>query len=253
MEIELLINHVIEKEASETGPEIRYRQPLIAYTNADNPLFGQLKVLADPFHVLPSDILPGAQSVVAFFLPFEKYIVDSNLDHRKKPSALWSHAYIVTNQLIRQITGSLIETLSQHGIHAATVPPTHNFDPVTLSTPWSHKSAAVIAGLGSFGLHQMVITDSGCAGRFGSFVIDVKIPPTDFTKKERCRYFNNGTCQECVRSCPVRALSPEKPLDKQLCWKNLQANAKAYEKIASGVADVCGKCATGPCALSSGV
>jgi hypothetical protein len=33
-------------------------------------------------------------------------------------------------------------------------PATYNFDPQTLVSRWSHKSVAVIAGLGSFGHHR---------------------------------------------------------------------------------------------------
>ncbi len=40
----------------------------------------------------------------------------------------------------------------------------------TMACAWSHKSAAAIAGLGSFGLHRMLITDAGCAGRCGSLL-----------------------------------------------------------------------------------
>jgi epoxyqueuosine reductase QueG len=63
------------------------------------------------------------------------------------------------------------DVLAQYGVRSAAAAAMHNCDPATLTCPWSHKSVAVIAGLGSFGLHRMVITDAGCAGRFGSPVI----------------------------------------------------------------------------------
>jgi len=119
---------------------------------------------------MPEELLSGARSVVAFFVPFPTSVVRANSRHRETVALEWALAYVETNQLLRRITDHLIKLLAERGIGAAAEPPTDNFDPVTLVSRWSHKSVAVIAGLGSFGLHQMVITDAGCAGRFGSLM-----------------------------------------------------------------------------------
>ena len=113
--------------------------------------------------MLPEDILEGARSVISFFLPFDKSIVTANAksDYTARE---WAVAYIETNQLIDGICASLSELLSVHGYQSAWELPTYSFDPVQLISRWSHKSVGVVAGLGSFGLHQMVITDLGCAG-----------------------------------------------------------------------------------------
>ena len=117
------------------------------------------------------------------------------------------------NALIERIASRLIETLADHGVRAAAAPATHNYDPEDLICRWSHKSVAVIAGLGSFGLHRMVITDSGCAGRFGSLVIDTELRFTSPPVRERCLYFHDGSCWECITRCPVNALSMEGAID----------------------------------------
>jgi epoxyqueuosine reductase QueG len=168
-------------------------------------------------------------------------------------------AYVETNALIGRIAAHLIESLAGRGIRAAAEPATHNFDPVSLISRWSHKSVAVIAGLGSFGLHHMVITDSGCAGRFGSLVIDADIstelakvlPITPTEPRERCLYFHDGSCLECVMRCPVGALDESDPIDKQRCYERLLNVAQEYRHL--GLADVCGKCAIGPCSFESAV
>jgi epoxyqueuosine reductase QueG len=188
---------------------------------------------------------------LSFFLPFCEEVVVANGRDRDQVAQEWAVAYVETNRLIGRITAELTDWLGQRGIRSAAEPATHNFDPVTLVSRWSHKSVAVIAGLGSIGLHQMVITDAGCAGRFGSLVIDVEIETRPAEKKERCSYFCDGSCLECVQRCPVMALDPSAPLDKQLCWERLQSVMVQFAEI--GVADVCGKCAVGPCALESAV
>jgi epoxyqueuosine reductase QueG len=156
---------------------------------------------------------------------------------------------VETNALINQVSQELVALLAERGVRAATRPATHNFAPSTLVSRWSHKSVAAIAGLGSFGLHHMLITDAGCAGRFGSVVVDVALEPTSpagGTLHHRCSYFTDGSCTVCVERCPVGALT-EEGLDKQLCYRWLQRVADRFQEL--GRADVCGKCATGPCAL----
>ncbi|RLC61848.1 MAG: epoxyqueuosine reductase, partial [Chloroflexi bacterium] len=104
----------------------------------------------------------------------------------------------------------------------------------------------------SFGRHHMVITDAGCAGRFGSLVLDAELPVTPVSPRsqERCLYFHAGSCLECVTRCPVDALDSHR-LDKQRCYRRLLDVAQGYEDL--GLADVCGKCAIGPCSFESAV
>lgn len=246
------ILQLIEEVASDKN-QTQYRRPLVAFAAADNPLFEQLKELVEISHMLPGDLLPGARSVVAYFLPFVKLTVEANRRPKAAISVAWCKAYIETNQLIGQISAKLIAALAEKGIRAAAEPATHNFDSKTLVSRWSHKSVAVIAGLGSFGLNQLVITDSGCAGRFGSLVIDADLEISPITQKERCRHYYDQSCDECLKLCPVRAISTEKHLNKQLCWKRCLSNARTFEKLSGGWADVCGDCATGRCALKSAV
>ncbi|NTU60655.1 MAG: epoxyqueuosine reductase, partial [Deltaproteobacteria bacterium] len=162
--------------------------------------------MADPNHLLPSDLLPGARSVVAFFLPFDEAVVRANR-RRRAVAPEWVLAYRETNALIADITRRLTDALAERGVRAAAQPPTHNFDPVTLSCRWSHRSAAFLAGLGTFGLHRLLITEAGCAGRFGSLVLDASLPPTPPPAREHCLHFAGAKCRACVDGCPVGALT----------------------------------------------
>jgi epoxyqueuosine reductase QueG len=163
-------------------------------------------------------------------------------------------AYLETNELIDRISRRLVAALGERGVKAATESATHSYDPQLLVAGWSHKSVAAIAGLGSFGLNHMIITDAGCAGRFGSLVVDAPLEPTSSPTdrhRERCLYFHNQSCTVCVERCPVAALT-KAGLDKHRCHEQLLLSA-AYCFRELGLADVCGKCATGPCAFQSAV
>jgi len=249
----------IRNQVAQAGTVTGYREPLVRFAAAGDPRFLDLRRVVDASHMLPDDLLPGARSVVAFFVPFARWVVEANARHREQIAPEWATAYIETNDLIGRINARLIESLAERGIRAAAQPATHNFDPISLVSRWAHKSVAVIAGLGSFGLHQMVITDAGCAGRFGSLVLDADLPIPAlkagtfqaWEPKERCLYFHDGSCLECVQRCPIGALDTDRPLDKQLCRRHQKTVAQKYG-VASP-ADVCGKCAIGPCSFESAV
>lgn len=245
------ITATVRHEVAEASTITDYREPLVAFVEADDPRFADLRRVAQPTHMMPNDLLPGARSVISFFLPFDYGVLEANAQHREEVAREWAEAYVETNRLIEHITKHLIKSLADRGIRAAAEPPTHNFDPISLVSHWSHKSIAVIAGLGSFGLHHMVITDSGCAGRFGSLVIDADLPITPAKPKERCLYFHDGSCLECILRCPVDALDENDPINRQRCYQRLRSVAKDYEHLA--LVEVCGKCAIGPCSFESAV
>lgn len=249
MECDQLITTTIKRLVAESDTLTRYREALVAFVPANDVRFGQLVNLADARHLMPHDLLPGARSVVSFFLPFERSVVEANARHPEQVAREWVVAYNETNALIGRIVACLKEQLGDLGIGAAAEPATGNFDPVTLSSHWSHKSVAVVAGLGSFGLHHMVITDAGCAGRFGSLVVDADLPTTATATKQRCLHFYDNSCQTCVSQCPAGALSPKGDLDRQRCWAHIGQVCTELGVPAS----VCGKCAVGPCSFASAV
>jgi len=243
------VTTLVEQELKRAGTTTQYRQPLVGFAEADDPRFLQLREIAEPTHLLPGDLLPAARAVVSFFLPFAKEVVKANRADPRQVAREWAVAYVETNALIDHITQRLIAALAERGVNAAAEPATHNWDPVTLISRWSHKSVGAIAGLGTFGLHHMLITDAGCAGRFGSLVVDAQLEPTaspDDPVIHRCSYFVDGSCGACVHRCPVGALT-ESRLDKRLCYQRLLQVADGFQDM--GIADACGKCAVGPCAL----
>jgi epoxyqueuosine reductase len=241
-----LIVDAVFRDVAGAGGVTGYRAPLVGFASAADPRFEELRRIL-PSHLSPEEMLPGARSVIAFFLPFAPWVVEANSQHRDRVAHEWSTAYVETNALIARIAAHLTALLAERGVRAAAAAATHNYDPETLTCPWSHKSVAVIAGLGSFGLHRMVITDAGCAGRFGSLVVDAELNAMPAEARERCRYFYDGSCADCVSRCPVEALAEDGVMDKQRCHRRLLDIATELG------AKACGKCVLGPCALAAAV
>jgi epoxyqueuosine reductase QueG len=250
-ELAEFISETIIHEANHNAFVTPYRHPVIGFVAADDPHFTHLSEWTAYDHLMPDDLLPGARSVVCFFLPFAAEISHANQQGQEKVARQWAIAYQDTNVLIGQITSRLIELLNKYGIQASAEPATGNFDEKALRSHWSHKSIAVLSGIGSFGLHQLVITDAGCAGRFGSFVIDAELPIEKPEQKERCQYFKSETCLDCVIGCPANAISEDEPFDRHACRKQCIKNANDFLDLGDEI-KVCGKCTVlGPCALGA--
>lgn len=245
-------NHIVQWmeakviEASKAQPQPLWETPLVAVAAASDPLFGEIKKWVQPTHQLPQELLPGAASVITYFIPFHPTIPKSNQPGHLA-SREWGQAYILTNQLIGHLNEALTHHLSEAGWQAAYASATHHFDESTLMSRWSHRHVAYIAGLGNFGLNNMLITDKGCCGRIGTLVTTAPLAPTARTGKPTCLYRFNGSCGLCVDHC-VNGSLKEKKYDRHACYDLLLENAEALADM--GLADVCGKCTVGlPCSL----
>lgn len=248
LDLTALMEKQIGQMVKNAPTETEYRPPLLGFAAVDDPLFLQMKQIIGERALLPTDLLPEARTVVSWFIPFSRQLVQVSRASRHVARE-WAVAYIETNQLIDDISHRLKQSLAELGVLAASVSATHNFDAETLTSRWSHKSVAYIAGLGTFGVHQMLITERGTAGRFGSLVMSAAVSPTLRPTEEYCLYRQNASCLACVDSCPVGALSDDS-FDRQRCYQQVLAVDAHFSDL--GLCDVCGRCALGPCALGTG-
>lgn len=242
---EVISETVMERISVDSGDFPRWRTPLVSFASADDDLIPKLKHWVSPKHLLPNDLLPDAQTVICWYLPFNPVIPNSNKGAHPA-STEWAETYIKTNALINDINDKLEEFLVSAGYKCAKTPATRNFDPSELISHWSHRHLAYIAGLGTFGLNNMLITEKGTAGRFGSCVTNLKLEPGKRPETEHCLYKAKGICGACVKNCVNGALSFE-GYDRFKCYEICLENNE-HHKMDSAT-DVCGKCVAGmPCA-----
>ena len=230
--------------------ETQWGDPLTGFASTRDPLFQQLKLAVSTVHCMPQELLPESQTVIAYFIPFTRATVESNRRGRHS-SREWAIAYLETNQLIMDLNHYLHQNLEQQGFTAIALPPTHNFDYQRLLSEWSHKHVAFIAGLGTFGLHHMLITKKGCCGRLGSLITTAAITPSRKPENTFCLHYYDGRCQQCVDHCMFGALTVN-TFNRHLCYDICLSNADIYSEL--GLADVCGKCmCMTPCSLTNPV
>lgn len=238
-------------------------EPLVGFADARHPDIINFKETISPSHKLPSEVLESASVVVAYFVPFSEALAYTNRFPGDVSSPEWALAYEETNAMFRKLNAYLIGELSGMGFEAAVSPEATTFDQEKLISNWSHRHFARVAGLGTFGLNNMLITRKGCCGRYSTVVTNLNVEPDLPLKEELCIYYKNGRCGGCVKRCPSGALSLS-GFDRQKCYQTVQKNAERYQDFGSSYfdasggkpnsvgSDVCGKCATCvPCSFFS--
>lgn len=205
-----------------------YEAPLMGCAAADDPLFAymkQSKEIYGPTLRLPEEWLPGAVSVVSFFLPFTKEIRDSNRCDLTRPSDLWLHGRTEGQAFLDRATAHLAELLREAGGKVAIPSQDPEFyvirDPARAErgeppyvSNWSERHAAFTAGLGTFSLSKHLITEKGVSGRFSSLITDLPltVTPRPYTDPyEYCTF-----CGACRKRCIVNAIG-EKEKDNRIC------------------------------------
>ncbi len=230
--------------------ETRWGEPIVGVADAEDPLYAEVKKQVGENHVMPSDLIPGAKSVIVYFVPFARSITESNIEGEES-SRQWDYANIETNNMLSSLSQHLYEKITALGYEATNLPPTYNYDEKLLRSDWSHKSSAYIAGIGKFGIHQVMITEKGCCGRMGSVVTSWKLAPTARRAEEYCLYKKDGSCGLCMQRCPNAAFRVE---DGKVFFDRHRCNEQIYDKVVPqwpiGIGDTCGKCMCGvPCSF----
>ncbi len=241
LELAQLVRDTVAADAQAAS----FREPLIGFSSALDPRYTELPQIVGPWIAPPQFFLPTVETILSFFVPFAQEIAEAN-QQGQQPSRGWAKSYLDANLLIEKVSQTVIQHLANQGIVAAAIPPTHTYDEKTLTSAWSHRSAAYIAGLGSFGVNRMLITKKGCAGRFGSILLAIQLEPDAPAAEENCLYYRDGSCLVCLAQCPTGALQLN-GFDKFQCNARLLANAAEFTDL--GWCDVCGKCLATPCAV----
>ena len=218
-----------------------FDQPLLGVARASDSLWKIMKEpdIIGPHHLTPKEWLPGANSVISYFLPFTEGIRISNR-LEGLPSKKWLYGRCegeMVNNDLRHLIIDIIEAANGNALAPAL---DNRFIVNNHVSNWSERHVAFIAGLGTFSLSHSLITDLGTAGRFGSVVVDLEIEPKLRKYQKVDEYC--AKCGTCIDRCPPQVIS-ENGKDKEYCsqylYKMLELNKPRYG---------CGKCQTAvPC------
>lgn len=244
----LLCNFVMEYEKRETV-KTSWKKPLIGYADVNHPIIRDLKSIVIDTHHLPEEVIDDAKIIVVYFIPFKEEIIFSNIDVADNyASTEWADAYKDTNDMLAEIKKYLIEKIREYGYHADYCKDISMIEDIYYSN-YSERHLAYVAGLGTFGLNNLLISKDGCCGRIGSIVTNLDVIADAPLERERCLYKANGSCKLCIDPCFMDALSTDESFKRDKCFQACYRN----EELHGGREySVCGKCSVGlPCSLKA--
>ncbi|MDC7239825.1 MAG: hypothetical protein PQJ50_05640 [Spirochaetales bacterium] len=239
--LESQIRGLVQGCVRRSDPERKiWRDSLTGFAQIDDRPFDRLRTWAGEGHLLPDDILPGAESVVSFFIPFTEEVTCSN-NEGTMASKDWGETYVRTRDLIDEIGFEITSILEAGGFNCGVHQERYDSTVKDLVSPWSHRHIAWLCGLGSFGRNNLLITEAGCSGRLGSLVTDAPLSTTPMPEAEYCIEKQGGSCGVCIGRCAKGALT-EEDYDRYSCREQCLDNAANLK--GEDLMDVCGKCLT---------
>jgi epoxyqueuosine reductase len=225
--------------------------PVFGYASVHDPLFKSLGE-AEGFgsERQPAEWwLPGAKSIISFYLPYSKHIRD-NKHRADDPGFVRLKDETNKTPIPKDVQPFLLSLGGETVVPGAD---TRHYvyrskDEKRAYANWSERHVAYIAGLGTFGLHGLIITEKGSAGRLGSIITTLEFKPTTRTYTslhDNCPFLVNGGCGACIPRCPPVAIS-DKGKDISICAT--YNRYRSFGAVIKGQGTGCGKCATAvPC------
>ncbi|MEI6608568.1 MAG: epoxyqueuosine reductase [Deltaproteobacteria bacterium] len=247
-----------------------FEEPLVGFVRGNDPIFDRFKEVIGHHHFTPWEILcwqaenngvqppePEDLSVISFVLPFSENTRRDNAALVEWTSERWAQTWLLGEIFSQTFVREIVTYLMGQGILAIApdVTPMFNkkrYPKVGWASPWSHRHIAYAAGLGTFGMHDFLITEKGVAQRLGSFVVNLKLAPNRQRSDDihaSCLHYQGTQCLKCAKRCPVTAITAEHAHNKETCYQKVADSLKYCNEHYHIFIYGCGLCATGvPCA-----
>ncbi len=245
----------------ETG-EKAWAEPQVAVARGDDPLFYRIKELIGPFLWTPEEAyalafpdspVPARElRVISWLLP---QTPETRADQRREkalPAGRWARSRFHGEEFNCELRLHLAETLTRARYPSVAPERLPGFayqqsERFGLASNWSERHVAFVAGHGTFGLSDALITRWGKAVRFGSVVSRIDLPVTGRVYGDDhhawCLWYARGTCGACAGRCPADAITTTTGHDKQACFTYIRETAAPYATATYGTgATPCGLC-----------
>jgi len=164
----------------------------------------------------PTDILPTARSVIVGAV----HILDSVCDDLPETRYEYTNQFYVLNGTLGSVSTKVARLLEDKGYRAIPIPAAYPRINKELMGVFSHRHAAVLAGLGEIGLNNLLITPQfGARVRLVSILTEAPLEPDQPYQKSLCREWQKECGKACVACCPIEAISVNGKVNKERCLR----------------------------------
>lgn len=208
----------------------------------------------------PRDFIPGVRSVITFgmrilrpVVDWPRYLQESDLIPAElRQDVLLDYLYIgsgynIINDRLNQIALTVGTFLEECGHRSIFFPATYGHALGLLQKApdllgvFSQRHAAVRAGLGEFGLNNVVVTPQyGPRVRFNSVITEAPLDPDPLLLQKACR---GQDCRICVDGCPAAAITLlPAATSADVCLHPVSRTDRAACRSQRGKGECMGKC-----------
>ena len=150
----------------------------------------------------PAALWPATKTVIVLGIGMLLPILETT------PSIVHTEMYRTVNRALDKLAFDVARYLNRRN-HASTFFPRDGYGSIEIlkvnpRAAFSHRAAAIYAGLGTAGVNQSILTpEFGCRARFVSVFTSAELEPDKMLEKDLC--INCHACSDC---CPVDAIIP---------------------------------------------
>jgi len=197
------------------GPEVDLTESIreFAIERLGVDLFGVAPVgrfEGGPKEGRPTDYLPDARSVIVCALKVPDAVIEV-AGHYEEPGKtlgpyMW-YGYVSLNWDLSSAARRLVRFLESKGFKGLPFPPTGLLYKYGTRADFSHRHAAVAAGLGEFGVSGLLLTpEFGPRQRLVSIITDAPLKASPMYDRQKvCQPDACGYA--CIKACPTMAMS----------------------------------------------
>lgn len=182
----------------------------------------------------PQDFLEKAKNVVVIGLPIPEGVLYREemmkgspvIPEEERPEFLQNYFYHtsgfeIINTRLEQVSLRLALFFQEQGYRTLYFTPTfgrqyNSYYEKYGAAFFSHRHAAVRAGLGEFGLNNLVVNPKyGPRVRFNSIITSAELSATPLLQEKVCL---GSSCARCLEECPGNAIAVETKPDENIVW-----------------------------------
>ena len=217
-----ILNRLPEK----FGGESIFSSPIIGVARGDDQIFENYKEIIGFEHLTPLELwtaegfekVPSSNlRVISIVFPFSNKIRKESMNVIKYskvilPAEIYCVGRNYANDFKKETCRQLIEFFKIKDYKAVAGMLSDSFSIMMKKkfySTWSERHIAFAAGLGTFSLHEGLITEIGCNIRLASVVTDAPLEITHRKSENpyaNCLYYSRGTCRKCEERCPANAI-----------------------------------------------